>query len=94
MRLLQHRAGPHDDAIQIATDAVLDVYGAGLALNGARLTGTLQDGTAIDVNLDIANGGIVNLHNALVADVPAPATLGLMLIGLAALARLRLRRRA
>jgi MYXO-CTERM domain-containing protein len=57
------------------------------SLDGANLTGTLADGTAISNQVNIHNSGTVTLA----APVPEPASLLLALLGLALLPRRRRR---
>ncbi len=58
---------------RISVYDTLSVYGANLELRDHRLTGTLADGTDIDVLLDVREQGRVNLLGSELVPVPPPA---------------------
>jgi len=60
---------------EIRVYGTLSVYGSNLELRGKRLTGTLADGTDIDVLLDVSEGtqARVNLLGSDLVPVPPPA---------------------
>ena len=72
-------------------DSVFDVWGTDLAwsgINGEHLTGTLLDGTVLDIPVRRHDNAQINLHNAELHSIPEPAStatfgglLGMGLIG-------------
>lgn len=72
--------------IALESSSVLNVYGTGLSFDGTDLTGTLLDGSPIDVRVLINDNAQLNLVNV----VPTPSALGAASIaGLALLMRRR-----
>jgi hypothetical protein len=73
--------GESGNGVRLTGLANMDVYGVGLALAGNRLTGTLADGSLIDLLLayDPNWNGQVRLHDV---SVPEPGTLALLAVGL------------
>lgn len=73
--------GQAGQGIRLTGLANLDVYGFGLSLIADRLTGTLADGSLVDLMLayDPNWTGQVRLHDV---SVPEPGTLALLAIGL------------
>ena len=76
--------------------SVFNVFGTGLVLTGTTsgtLTGSLQDGSSIDVNYSLSDGSVINIHSQSEA-IPEPGMLVLFGLGLASLGYTRRRRAA
>jgi len=79
------------NGIRLDVCATLDVYGTSLSYAGGMLTGTLADGSLLNVAVTEESrwSGAVRLHDTA---VPEPATLGLFGMALGAMALARRRR--
>ncbi|MEM6681222.1 MAG: VPLPA-CTERM sorting domain-containing protein [Pseudomonadota bacterium] len=89
--VLNLRGGEINGEIDMFGTSVLNVFGEDLAFMNGLLSGTLRSGQSVDgLRVNVFDSAVVNLFETAV--VPVPASLPLMVSGLAAFALLRRRR--
>lgn len=93
--ILNLKGGVFDGNFLVGTDSILNVFGDELTFENSLLTGKLQSGQPISVNVDVGEDGTVNLKNSVGTvfppQVPLPSTLPLLAAGLGAVAFVRRR---